>query len=154
MSGETDRDVRPLTLGGRTFEVPRLPLEVTIVVYPICQRLTNAGLVQRLLDGEGGFSLTPEEIGDLTELAFQAARAADPELTTQAFLGMPVTPPELFAAFFVMRVQCGGWGVRGAAGAEDGDGAGEGEGLTPPTSTSTASSPSSSATSTSRKNTG
>jgi len=137
----SDADSWSLSLGGRSFDVPRLPLAVTVLVYPICQRLTNAGLVERLRSDEG-FALTPEEIGDLTELAFQAAHAADPELDTQAFLALPITPPELFAAFFVMRIQCGGW-RKASSDSEGGNEPGEAQGAQapPPTSTSTASSP-------------
>lgn len=141
-------DALSLSLGGRTFEVPKLPLGVTILVYPICQKLTNAGLADRLLKAEvgNGLSVSPEEIGELTEIAFQAAHAADETLDAQAFLALPVTPPELYAAFFAMRIQCGGWGPRKP---EDRDEPGEGEGASPPTSISTESSPSSSDTSTS-----
>jgi hypothetical protein len=39
-------DPRTLTLAGRTFTVPPLPLKATMVVYPICRRLTIAGLVR------------------------------------------------------------------------------------------------------------
>lgn len=159
----TMADSRTLSLGGRMFEVPPLPLGATILVYPICQRLTNAGLVDRLLgrvEGPDGapapLTLTADEINDLTELAFQAAHAADESLDAKAFLALPVTPPELFAAFFLVRIQCGGWTARTP---EDGDETGEGEGaqvtpIGPPTSTSTASSPSSSDTSTSQPSIG
>lgn len=141
-----------LSLGGREFEVPRLPLGVTILVYPICQRLTNGGLAERLLKADAQpLNVSAEEIADLTEIAFQAAHAADDTLDVKAFLALPVTPPELFAAFFVMRIQCGGWSTRKA---EDGDEPGEGEGARPPTSTSTESSPSSSDISTSPSTTG
>jgi hypothetical protein len=132
----------PVTLADRVFKVPRLPLGVNIVVYPICQRLTNAGLVSRIL---ARADVSEEEMGDLTELAFQAAHLADESIDTAAFLAMTVSPPELFAAFFALRLQTGAWNL-----AEEGDGQGEGRGTDPsPTSTSTASSPSSSDTSTS-----
>lgn len=136
-------ETRPISLGGRAFDVPPLPLGVTMLVYPICQRLTNAGLPERLNSGEP-LQLSAEEIADLTETAFQVAHAADDTLDTKAFLALPVTPPELFEAFFVARFQCGGWRV-----AEGGDAPGEPQGAQPPTSTFAGSSPNSSDTSTS-----
>lgn len=122
---DPSRQNRPISLGGRIFDVPPLPLGVTIFVYPICRRLSGA--IERLFSAAGGdeLQLTAEEMGDLTELAFQGARVADPDLDAQAFLALPVTPPELFAAFFAMRVQCGGWRSLN----EEDAPAGEGEGV-------------------------
>lgn len=128
---------RMIELGGRKFDVPPLPLGVSMLVYPMCQRLTKAGLPQRLLD-PATLEVTDEEVAALVEIAFQAAHAADATLKPDDFIALPVTPPELYFAFFTMRIQCGGW--RATDGAGDGDGAGEGQGGTPPTSTSTESS--------------
>lgn len=142
----------PISLGGRLFPIPRLPLGVTISAYPICKRLTDAGIDERILADQ---PITEEEMGDLAVLASLAANLVDETIDSQAFLAMAVTPPELFATFYVMRLQCGAWRQR-----EDRDGQGEVTGTiqsplaTSPTSTSTASSPSSSATSTSPRNTG
>lgn len=131
-----------VTLAGRTFEVPHLPLGVTILVYPICQRLTAGRLVERLFSKDEPLQLTPEEIGDLTELAFQAAHAAAPEVDVKAFLALPVTPAELFQAFFAMRIQCGGWSTSASKSGEGGTDAGEAIGdEMSPASTSTASLP-------------
>lgn len=131
-----------IILGGRDFEAPAtLPLGVTILVYPICQKLTNAGLISRLTKTDDGLGITVEEMGDLTEVAFHLAHAADPDLDTKAFLDLPVTPAELFVAFFAARIRCGGW-RRIEATAEDRDDQGEALGTTAsPTSTSQASSP-------------
>jgi hypothetical protein len=126
-------EARTITLGGREFDVPPLPLGISMLVYPMCQRLTRAGLAQRLLN-PAELEVTDDEVAALAEIAFQAAHAADPTLEVKDFLALPVTPPELYAAFFIMRIQCGGW--RAADGTEDGDSKGEVNGATPPTSTS------------------
>lgn len=145
-------EIISLSLGGRTFEVPPFPLEITIPAYPLCQKLTNADLQRRIAGiADGPFELTGEEMNALTELAFYCANAADPALDTQTFLSLPVTPMELFAAFSAARVQCGGWYKITREGGEQ---SGEPSGAPSPTSTSTESSPDSSGTSTSPKNTG
>lgn len=145
-------ETRRVSLGGRTFDVPQLPLGLTMLVYPICQRLTNAGLAERLRNVGDDFAVTEDEMGDLTEIAFQAAHVVDDTLDSKAFLALPVTPVELFGAFFAMRIQCGGWHLtRG----EGGDPPGEPPGASmPPTSTSDASSPNLSGISISQKTTG
>jgi len=114
---------RSVVLGGRTFHVPRLPLGVTIQVYPICKRLTEAGLAERFM---AGVLVGEDEINDLVELAFQAAHAADGSLDTEAFLAMPVSVLELFGAFLVVRLQTGAWSL-----AEGRDDPGEGRGTDP-----------------------
>lgn len=147
-------DEREIRLGGRVFNVPRLPLGVSMLVYPVCQRLTNGGLAERLLRRDTALEITDAEAADLIDVAFQLAHAVDDGLDPKAFLAMTVTPPELFDAFFVARTQCGGWRAQ-AVGAGDGDAPGERLGADmPPPSTSTASSPSSSAISTNPSTTG
>jgi len=128
-----------ITAGERTFEVPRLPLRISRNVYPACQRLTNAGLVERLIRIGDGFAVDEAEMADLVEIAFQCCQAADRDLTREAFDDLPVTPPQLFDAFFAARSACGGWKpIPQGEGQED---QGEGEGAMPPTSTSSESSP-------------
>lgn len=132
-------DTMTITLGGRSFDVPPLPLAATMLVYPVCQRLTKAGLVERLKDPEVSLSVSDAEIADLVEVAFQAIHAADESLDAKGFLALPITPPELFAAFFAVRIQCGGWRVRAP---EDKDAPGESSvAETPSTLTSTVSLP-------------
>jgi hypothetical protein len=43
-------ETRTVSLGGRSFDVPPLPLGVTMLVYPICQRLTLGDLAARLAE--------------------------------------------------------------------------------------------------------
>lgn len=118
-------ETMPLALGERSFDVPRLPLGVTLTVYPICRRLSRAGVAERIIADE---DITDEERGDLVEIACHLAHAMDETIDAKAFLALPVTPPQLNAAFFIARIQCGGW-----TRLEDGDGQGEGRGpLTAP----------------------
>lgn len=100
-----------ISLGARTFAVPPLPFRVSMVVYPLCQKLTNAGLAERLLKAAvEPWGVSMEEMTDLGDIAFLSCRTADPELTREAFDELPITPAQLFDAFFALRVACGGWG--------------------------------------------
>lgn len=102
-------EVWTIEIGDSTYNVPRLPFKVSRTVYPLCQRLSNAELPMRLVLPKEPLSLTDEEMDDLGKIAFLACKAADPGLTQEAFDNMPITPPQLFDAFFAIRKACGGW---------------------------------------------
>lgn len=127
---------RDMKLGGRTFAVPALPLKTTMVVYPLCRKLTIGGLIDRAQRSGGVLDVSAEEMADVVEVAFLCAQAADPALSREAFEALPITPPELLDAFFVARYQTGAWLAPEAA--PSGEGKGE---ASPPKSTSPESSP-------------
>lgn len=102
-------ETRPIVLAGSTLDVPALPLRLNMRAYPLCRKLTNDDFLQRIADAKGVLVCTEEEMADLAELAFLAAKAANPALEREAFDGWAVTPPELLDAFFVIRWQTGGW---------------------------------------------
>lgn len=126
---------RDLKMGGRTFVVPALPLKTTMIVYPMCRKLTNDGLVDRAQLQGGILDVSAEQMEEVVQIAFLCAQAADPGLTREAFEVLPVSPPELLDAFFVARYQTGAWLAPEAA--PTGEGQGEPK---PPTSTSDVSS--------------
>jgi len=97
-----------ITLAGRVFSVPPLPLRWNREVYPLCARLTAAGLLDRLGPG-GTLALTADDIDALAEIAFWGASAADSTLTRDEFEALPIAPTELVDAFILIRVQTGGW---------------------------------------------
>jgi len=134
-----------IQLGDRTFAVPRLPFKYGREIYPICQKLSNDGFPERIMGKFEGDTFVPppplqvtdEEMMQLGRIAFMACQAADPELNSSAFEEMPITPPQLFDAFFAIRKACGGWRSR----AEGKEPTGEAKGMVePPTSTLTGSS--------------
>ena len=114
-------DTRTITLGGMAFTVPALPFRINRRAYPLCRKLTAAGLIERALAASGSLDCTAEEMDDLGELAFLAASAADKTLTRDAFDDLPVAPPELLDAFIAIRYQTGAW-VAQEAGVETGAG--------------------------------
>lgn len=125
---------RDITLGGRTFAVPMLPLRISRLAYPLCVQLTKAQLFERAVQFGGVLDVTKDEMAQLSELAFLACQAADPTLKPDDFDNLPATPAEMLDAFYFIRFQTGGWRP-----IEPGEKpAGEGEGVAdPPTSTST-----------------
>lgn len=105
-------DTRPVFLGGRTFDVPVLPLRVNRVVYPLCRALTigEDSFFSRVIAADGSvLAVTDEELETLATIAFGAAQAADKELTQEAFEDLPITPVQLLDAFFAIRIQTGVW---------------------------------------------
>lgn len=106
---------RDIVLGDRTFPVPVLPLRANRIVYPLCRDLSanpedDDSFFGRLM-ALGG---TPDAVRDdewpkLEDIAFHAAAAAAPELTRETFDDMPIRPSQLIDAFFIVRIQTGGW---------------------------------------------
>lgn len=134
-------EARNMTLGGRTFAVPPLPLSVTRQIYPICRKLSLKGaLVDRVIEEGLLAGMTDEDMTDLANVDFACAQVAAPDLTRDMFDALPITPPQLFDAFFyVARYQTGMWiPVEAPAGDDAGEAQGE---ASPPTSISTESSP-------------
>jgi hypothetical protein len=123
---------RNIVLGERTFAVPVLPHRYNRVIYPLCRDLTGNPededtFVDRLIKGQGAPSTVRDEEWDkLAEIAFQAACAADKDLTRAAFDDLTIKPQDLIDAFFAVRYQTGVWiAPEGGAGAPGDAGAGE-----------------------------
>lgn len=102
-------DTRTITLAGQPIEVPMLPLRLNMKAYPLCQRYNTKEFWERVKEAKGSLQCSEEEMADLAELAFIAAKAADPTLERDAFDGWAITPPELLDCFFHVRYQTGGW---------------------------------------------
>lgn len=105
---------RDIVLADRTFAVPLLPLRYNRVIYPLCRDLSEIEGEDTFfarLESKGG---TPDAVRDnewekLTEIAFHAACAADKDMARDDFENMAITPPQLIDAFFIVRLQTGGW---------------------------------------------
>lgn len=128
-------DTLPITLGGRIFDVPPLPLRLNMRAYPLCRKLSGGGLIERIGKSGGSLNCTEEEMADLVDLVFLGVIAADPTVDRAAFENLAVKPPELVDSFFALRYQTGGWV---AAKPQEGDDTGEAKGASrkPPKSTS------------------
>lgn len=105
-------DARELMIGGATYAIPPMPLRLSRKAYPLCMKLTKAGIAQRYVaafSGGGSFEVTEDEWSDLADVALLTCQSADAGLTREAFDELPITPAELLAAFFEARYATGGW---------------------------------------------
>ena len=100
---------RTIVLAGTKFEVPLLPIRINRIAYPLCRKLHNAGLIDRIIAGKGQVECSPEEMDDLVEIAFIGVQAANSRITREEFDNWPISPPELADAFFIIRYQTGAW---------------------------------------------
>ena len=98
-----------IELGDNTYTVPRLALKYSRVAYPLCQKLSNAGLPARIILPTEPLQLTEDEMNDLAIIAFTMCRAAEPGMTLEAFEELPISAPQLYDAFFAARHATGGW---------------------------------------------
>jgi len=100
---------KTMVLGTRKFVVPPLPIGINQIVYPLCRELTNSDLMDRCIKAGNVLDCTPAEMGQLADLAFYAAGAAEPGLGRPDFDALPIMPGQLIDAFFLIRFQTGGW---------------------------------------------
>jgi hypothetical protein len=133
-------DPHSVTLGGRIFDVPPLPLRLNMRAYPLCRTLSGGTLLERIANSGGSLDCTEEEMAELAELAFIGAKAADPDLDRATFDELPILPAELINSFFALRYQTGGWVPVSAQEGIDDAGEAEGERKKPRKSTSEVSS--------------
>ena len=102
-------ETKTITLAGKAYAVPPLPLRANRVVYPLCRKLVQAQLIERCIAAGGTLDCDDDEFEALLTLVHRAAQAADPALSRDAFDELAVTPPELLDAFFSIRYQTGAW---------------------------------------------
>lgn len=108
MEYPVDTDGAPcIKLGGRSWPVPVLAARQNRIIDPLI-----VSLLPVFQEWEAGKAQTLSKFGPaqyeaLQEIAFQALRRAHPELTRDQFLDLPVTLPELVAAFAVIAQQTG-----------------------------------------------
>jgi hypothetical protein len=95
-------DTREMKLGGRTFAVPAtLPLRITRSLYPLCRKMSvKDGLTERVVAGGLMSGMTGEDMQDLATIATTLAQSAEPDVTQDELEALPITPVELFDAFW------------------------------------------------------
>jgi hypothetical protein len=111
-------DIRIVTLAGREFPVPPLPLRAAQVVYPLCRKLSFAAnpadpegrsFVDRFVTSGGALDCIGDDFADLLDVIFHAINAGGAGLSRDEFEALPAKPLELTDAFFAIRYQTGGW---------------------------------------------
>ena len=102
-----DKDTRKVMLGGEVFLVPILAAKQNKIIDPLILRLLPI-FAKWNDDREGALAqLGGEQYDDLLEIAFVAITRAQPEITREKFLDLPITLPELIAAFSLIAGQTG-----------------------------------------------
>jgi hypothetical protein len=124
-----------VVLGGKHWPIPLLSARENKVIDPLI-----LGLLPLFSLWERDKSAALERLGAaqydaLLEIALVAARRASPQLTREQFLDLPITLPELIAAFSVIAQQTGIFEKARPGGAAGEALAGKGEALAAPTGT-------------------
>lgn len=102
-------ETRTMTLAGTAYSVPPLPIRHNRVIFPICRKLTQDGLIDRCIAANGSLECTGEEFDQMIEIAFLCIVAGGATLSRDEFEQLPITPGELLDAFFIARYQTGAW---------------------------------------------
>lgn len=103
-----DTDSAPsVALGGQRWPVPTLAARQNRVIDPLILSLLPVFSAWQADKTLSLSKLGAVQYEALLEIAFQAIRRAHPELTREQFLDLPVTLPELVAAFPVIARQTG-----------------------------------------------
>jgi hypothetical protein len=87
-------ETQEITLAGKTYAVPLLPLGVIKKVYGALQRIAGKPLTEASLD-------------ELTGIVVIALKKIAPDITAEIFEDMHVTLDEIHKAVEVISIQCG-----------------------------------------------
>jgi hypothetical protein len=118
-----------ITLGERVFTLRRFTLRENARAYPLARQLVVDGVIDRWVEalqtvidalakeaaGEraggapGQWEVSEDEMGRMADFVFMACQASEPDLTREAFDALPVSPRDLFNAFFEARYCTGAW---------------------------------------------
>lgn len=104
---ETFEDAPKITLGGKAFPVPVLAAKQNRLIDPLILRLLPLFSEWQKDRIAALVKLGEKEYDALIEISYQAIKRAQPEWTRDQFLDLPVTLPELIAAFPVIAQQTG-----------------------------------------------
>jgi hypothetical protein len=129
-----DTDGAPqVKLGDRLWAVPQLAARQNKIIDPLILSLLPIFVRWQRDKASALADIGAPQYEALQEIAFQAIRRAQPDITREQFLDLPVSLPELVAAFPIIAQQTGVF-ERGAPGEAM-------AGMAPPYPTGTPSSP-------------
>lgn len=100
-------DAPKVKLGGKDFAIPVMTIRQNRVVDPLILSLLPVFAVWQTDKAAALTSLGSREYDALIEIAYQGVRSGQPEFDREKFLDLPVTLPELIAAFPVIAQQTG-----------------------------------------------
>lgn len=114
-----------VTLGGKTWKIPPLAVRQNKLIDPLLLDLIQT-FAQWQTDKIGAMaSLSREKYESLLTACFIACTRAEPELKRQQFEDLPITLPEMIAAYPVIAQQTGLFKEKAPGAAEGSAAAGE-----------------------------
>jgi len=93
-------EIVSITLAGREFKIPPLPIKVVRKVMPRATRLSKLQLAPE--------TLSDQDMDELCEIVFYGISFGMPQFKMDDLDSMVVDFPELIAAVAVVIMQCGG----------------------------------------------
>lgn len=106
MNSEVE-DAPKVTLGGLQWAVPMLSARQNRIIDPLILSLLPIFAKWQTDKALALSNISAPQYEALQEIALQGIRQARPEITRDQFLDLPVTLPELIAAFSVIAQQTG-----------------------------------------------
>ena len=100
-------DAPKIELGGKSWSVPILAARQNRIIDPLILSLLPIFTEWQVDRASALTKLTGSLYESLQEICYQAIRRAQPDVTRDQFLDLPVTLPELIAAFPVIAKQTG-----------------------------------------------
>lgn len=95
---------RPITLAGRTFDIPCLPFKKNRIVVPACSFALKA------INRSQAPELEPINVTAIDNIylaVFEAVSCADPDVTREVFDSWGCYLPDLIAAVMIIALQTG-----------------------------------------------
>jgi hypothetical protein len=103
-----DDDGNPtVALGGKTWSIPQLAAKQNKIIDPLIMVMLPIFAELNVDKTAALTKIVTTQYDNLLDVAFHAIRRAKPETTREQFLDLPVTLPELIAAFSVIVKQTG-----------------------------------------------
>lgn len=99
-----DESAKTITIGGKEFVIPLLPLKVRKRLWPISIRIRA---MDRTNPSESDFE-------DMVSVVYAGVSYGNPEVTRDVLEDLPVTLDELQAAIMIISVQASGEAKAGA----------------------------------------
>ncbi|HEX3747592.1 MAG TPA: hypothetical protein VHW09_26840 [Bryobacteraceae bacterium] len=100
-------DAPKVSLGGKDWPIPLMAARQNRVIDPLILNLLPLFAELQVNKAAGMAKLGTKEYDALQDIALHAIRRARPETTKDQFLDLPITLPELVAAFPIIAQQTG-----------------------------------------------
>ena len=94
---------RQIVLGGNTFKIPELAIRQMMVIFPLMDKIPQ----ELKAAGFNPLKMPPQVFDDIMTVVAAAVQKAQPEITKDMLLDMPLKLNELVVALAIISSQCG-----------------------------------------------